>query len=176
MSYNKNLKLYVQNINKTSKKGFYHSSLQVYSNEIYEINRKITQEGIPLEKLRDQIEFLKKKYSVFKNKEKSNAYLTLLNLTDTITYKTDANTYEKLSDQLNKDLLIATNDLNNKIQQLADCLKNNTNRRWFNIPELYLVKNISINKEYLIYIREFGMPQNGIFIESLLDFIRITLM
>ena len=48
MSYNKNLKLYVQNINKTSKKGYYHSSLQVYSNEIYEINRKITQDGIPL--------------------------------------------------------------------------------------------------------------------------------
>ena len=59
MSYNKNLKLYVQNINKTSKKGFYQSSLQLYSNEIYEINRKITQDGIPLENLKDQIEFLK---------------------------------------------------------------------------------------------------------------------
>jgi hypothetical protein len=117
MSYNKNIKLYVQNINKTSKKEYYHSSLQVYSNEIYEINRKITQDGIPLENLINQIEFLKKKYSVFKNKEKSNAYLTLLNLTDTITYKSDANTYENMSDQLNKDLVIATNDLNNKTHQ-----------------------------------------------------------
>jgi len=162
-------------MNKTSKKGYYHSSLQVYSNEIYEINRKITQDGIPLENLINQIEFLKKKYSVFKNKEKSNAYLTLLNLTDTITYKSDANTYQNLSDQLNQDLAIVTNNLNNKTQQLNECLQN-TGRKWFKIPDVYLLKNVTINKEYLIYIKEYGLPQDGIFIESILDFIRMTLM
>ena len=176
MSYNKNLKLYVQNINKTSKKGYYHSSLQVYSNEIYEINRKITQDGIPLENLIEQIEFLKRKYSVFKNKEKSNTYLTLLNLTDTITYKSDATTYENMTIQLNNNLLIVTNNLNNKTQQLEECLQNNTGRKWFKIPDVYFLKNVTINKEYLIYIKEYGMPQDGIFIESILDFIRMTLI
>ena len=176
MSYNKNLKLYVQNTNKSSKKGFYHQSLQVYSNELYEINRKITQDGIPLENLIEQIEFLKKKYSVFKNKEKSNTYLTLLNLTDTITYKSDAITYETLANQLNEDLIIANNNLNDKIEQLQNCLKNSGNNRIFKIPDMYLVKNININKEYLIYIKEYGIPQDGIFIESVLEFIRITQM
>jgi len=175
MSYNKNLKLYVQNINKTSKKGFYQSSLQLYSNEIYEINRKITQDGIPLENLKDQIEFLKRKYSVFKNKEKSNAYLSLLNLTDTIIYKSDATKYENLSNQLSQQLVIVTNDLNLKTQQLDEAIKANTGRKWFKIPDVYFLKNVTINKEYLIYIKEYGLPQDGVFIESILDFIRMTL-
>jgi len=155
---------------------FYHFSLQVYSNEIYEINKKIAQEGIPFENLINDIEFLKKKYSSFKNKEKSNTYLTLLNLNNTIAYKSDANKYEKLSNQLNKDLLVANNNLNDITQQLADCLANTNNKKLFKIPEIHLIKNLSINQEYLIYIKRYGMPTNGIFIESLLDFIRITLM
>ena len=175
MSYNKNLKLYVQNTNKSSKKGFYHQSLQVYSNEIYEIYRKINEEGIPLENLTDQIEFLKKKYNVFKNKDKSFNYLSLLNLTNTVIYKSDAITYETLANQLNEDLIIANNNLNNKTEQLQNCL-NSSNYRSFQIPEMYLVKNININQEYLIYIKEYGIPQDGIFIESLLEFIRITKM
>ena len=176
MSYNKNLKLYVQNTNKSSKKGFYHQSLQVYSNEIYEIYRKINEEGIPLENLTDQIEFLKKKYNIFKNKDKSFNYLSLLNLTNTVIYKSDAITYETLANQLNEDLIIANNNLNNKTNELQNCLQNTTNFRTFKIPEMYLFKNININKEYLIYIKEYGIPQDGIFIESLLEFIRITKM
>jgi hypothetical protein len=154
---------------------FYHLSLHIYFNEIYEINKKIAQEDIPLENLIDEIEFLKKKYSIFKNKKKLNGYLTLLNLTNTITYKSDANKYENISNQLNQDLITANNNLNNKTQQLAECLANNSNKKWFTIPEIYLIKNVSINKEYLIYIKEYGMPKNGIFIESILDFIRNTL-
>jgi hypothetical protein len=176
MSYNKNIKLYVQNTNKSSKKEFYHQSLQVYSNKIYEIYRKINEEGIPLENLTDQIEFLKKKYNIFKNKDKSLNYLSLLNLTNTLIYKSDAITYETLANQLNEDLIIANINLNDKTEQLQNCLQNTTNFRTFKIPEMYLVKNININKEYLIYIKEYGIPQDGIFKESLLEFIRITQM
>ena len=170
------MKLYVQNTNKTSKKGFYHQSLQVYSNEIYEIYRKINEDGIPLENLTDQIEFLKKKYNVFKNKDKSSNYLSLLNLTNTVIYKSDAITYETLANQLNEDLIIANINLNNTKEQLQNALKNSSNYRSFQIPEMYLVKNININQEYLIYIKEYGIPQDGIFKESLLEFIRITKM
>jgi len=176
ISNNKNLNCYAQNINKTLKKEFYHSSLQVYSNEIYEINKKITEEGIPLKIWTDKINYLKKKYSVYKNKEKSNSYLTLLNLTNTITYKSNKNIYENLSNQLNEDLIIVNNNLNTKTQQLEECLGTDPNRRWFKIPDINLIKNLSIRQEYLIYIKKYGMPQNGIFIESILEFIRITLM
>ena len=59
MSYNKNLKLYVQNINKSSRKEYYHTSSQVYLNEIYEINRKIISGEAPIENMINQLEYLK---------------------------------------------------------------------------------------------------------------------
>ena len=170
---NKNLKFYVQNANKTSKKEFYHSSLQVYSNEIYEINNKIIQGNVPLENLINEIEFLKKKYNVYKNKEKSNVYLTLLNLTNTIRHKSDANRYQIISNDLSRNLVIVNNNLNEKIQELEACINNpnNTNSITFKLPEVKLVKNIYINKKYMIYIMEYGVPEDGIFLESLLEII-----
>jgi hypothetical protein len=174
LNNNKNLKFYVQNANKTCKKEFYHSSLQVYSNEIYEINNKIIQGNVPLENLINEIEFLKKKYNVYKNKEKSNVYLTLLNLTNTIRHKSDANRYQIISNDLSRNLVIVNNNLNEKIQELEDCLNNpnyNTNLKSFKLPEVKLVKNIYINKKYTIYIMEYGVPEDGIFLESLLEII-----
>ena len=50
-----------KDINKTSKKGYYHSSSQVYSNEIYEINRKIISGEAPIENMINQLEYLKRK-------------------------------------------------------------------------------------------------------------------
>jgi len=173
MSYNKNLKFYIQNINKTSRKEYYHTSSQIYLNEIYQINKKIINEGVPLETMIDEIEYLKKKYNIFKNKDKSNAYLTLLNLINTFNYKKNAQIYEVLYNDLSGNLLIANNNLNDKIAELENCLTNcTTNRILFAIPEIGLNRNININEEYLIYIREYGMPSNGIFIESILEYIR----
>ena len=171
---NKNLKFYIQNSNKTSKKAFYNSSLQIYSNELYEINRKISQEHIPLENLLNEIEFLKKKYNVFKNKEKSNIYLTLLHLSDTILYKLEASRYQSISNDLSKNLVIANNNLNIKTKELENCLNNKFNSNSFTIPEVNLVKNVNIKQQYLTYIIKYGVPEDGIFLESLLDLIENT--
>ena len=169
MSYNKNLKLYVQNINKSSRKEYYHTSSQVYLNEIYEINRKIISGEAPIENMINQLEYLKRKYNVFKNKDKSNAYLTLSNLINTINYKNNAQIYQGLVNDLSENLLIANTNLNEKIEELANCL---SNKKSFTLPEISLNTNISINMEYIIYIREYGMPENGIFIETRLQYIR----
>jgi hypothetical protein len=182
MSYNKNLKLYIQNINKTSRKEYYHQSELVYLNEIYEINRKITQEGVPLEDMLDEIEYLKKKFNVLKNKDKSNNYLTLLNLKDTVTFKNNAITYENLYNDASSNLVIKTQQLIEKTQeleyvqsQLNECLLNGGNlRRGFKIKEVNTNVNTSIKKEYIIYIQQYGMPSDGLFIESILEFIRDT--
>jgi hypothetical protein len=170
---NKNLKFYIQNSNKTSKKGYYNSSLQIYSNELYEINRKISQENIPLENLINEIEFLKKKYNVFKNKEKSNIYLTLLHLSNTILYKLEADRYQSISNDLSKNLVIANNNLNIKTKELEYYI-NKFNSKSFTIPEVNLVKNINIKQKYLTYIIQYGVPEDGIFLESLLDLIENT--
>ncbi len=174
MSYNKNLKLYVQNINKTSRKEYYYTSAQVYLNQIYEINRKITQEGVPLEDLLDEIEYLKKKYNVFKNKDKSNAYLTLLNLSETITYKNNAQIYENLYNDASSNLITTTNELNTVKIQLEECRKNcgGTIKGGFNLKPVEIKVNTGIKPEYLIYIRDYGMPSDGIFLEAILNYIR----
>ena len=171
ISNNKNLKFYVQNANKTCKKQYYQSSIQVYSNEIYEINNKIIQGNVPLENLINEIEFLKKKYNVYKNKEKSHIYLTLLNLMNTIRHKADANRYQIISNDLSRNLVIANNNLDEKIKELEKCLNYDINRKAFRLPEVNLVKNIVINQKYIIYIREYGVPKDGIFLESILKMI-----
>jgi hypothetical protein len=176
MSYNKNVKLYVQNINKTSRKEYYYTSAQLYLNEIYDINKKISQDGVPIEDMLDEIEYLKKKYNVIKNKDKSNNYLTLLNLTNTAAYKNDAQIYEALYNDTSQNLVITQEQLRAKQLELEVCLRNCGNRRGFELPEIKMVQKVSVKMEYVIYIRDYGMPDDGVFIESILEFIRDTIL
>jgi len=173
MSKNYNLKLYVHNINKTSQKEYYYQSSQVYLKEIYNINKKITEEGVPIEELIDEIKYIKSKYNIFKNKDKSNAYLTLVNLENTATYKKDLNTYKQLYTDASNTLVETNIELTNALKELDDCKKNCNNvSNGFRIKDVALNINTAFNTEYIYYIKDYGMPFDGVFLEPILKYIR----
>jgi len=173
MSYNKNVKLYIQNINKTSRKEYYHISSDLFLKDVYDINRKLAQENVPLDDVIDQIEYLKKKYNVFTNKDKSNTYLTLLNLLNTATYKNDAITYQNLYIDASNNLVETQQLLEYTQNQLEECRKySGAGLKGFRLPPVDVKINTNIKQEYIIYIREYGFPSDGIFIEALLTYIR----
>ena len=169
----KNVLIYIQNNNKRSIKGMYHQSSDVYSDEIYNINKKITQEGVPLEDMLDEIAYIKSKYNVLKNKDKSNAYLTLLNLENTVTYKKDLNTYKQLYVDASNTSVNNNIELIQALKNLEDCKKLcNKGDVGFKIKEMSLNVNTAFNIEYIYYIKDYGMPFNGIFLEPILKYIR----
>jgi hypothetical protein len=175
MSYNKNLKLYVQNVNKTSAKEYYHQSQQLYLNEIFEINRKIVEEGVPVGDMIDEIDYILNKYKIFKNKERSNAYLTLINLKETVTYKSERDELQIIITDLSENLQTTTELLEEKTKQLEDCLAHCGGRRGFRLDPFEMTINTKIKHEYTIYIKEYGMPEDGIFLETILELIRRTM-
>ena len=169
----KNVSIYIQNKNKASNKSMYHQSSYVYSNEIYNINKKITEEGVPIEDMLDEIKYIKSKYNIFKNKDKSNAYLTLLNLENTATYKKDLNTYKQLYTDASNTLVETNIELTNALKDLEDCKKIcNGGGSGFKIKDMSINVNTAFNTEYIYYIKDYGMPFDGIFLEPILKYIR----
>lgn len=169
----KNVTIYIQNKNKGSNKSMYQQSSNVYSNEIYNINKKITEEGVPLEDMLDEIAYIKSKFNVFKNKDNSNTFLTLLNLENTVTYKKDLNTYKQLYIDASNTSVNNNIELIQALKDLEDCKKFcNKGDVGFKIKEMSLNVNTAFNIEYIYYIKDYGMPFNGIFLEPILKYIR----
>lgn len=169
----KNVTIYIQNKNKGSNKSMYHQSSDVYLKEIYNINKKITEEGVPIEDMLDEIKYIKSKYNIFKNKDKSNAYLTLLNLENTVTYKKDLNTYKQLYIDASNTSVNNNIELIQALKDLEDCKKFcNNGGAGFKIKDMSINVNTAFNTEYIYYIKDYGMPFDGIFLEPILKYIR----
>lgn len=173
MSYNKNLKLYVQNKNTTGKMSIYQQSAEIYQEEIDTINKKIFN-GISVEKMLDEINYIIRKMSIFKTKIKPNTLSTLQNLKNTLTYKKELAEVKILYSDTNNELNQTNKDLENTLKKLADCrrLCNGSKKSGFKIKDILLNINTTFKKEYMIYIRDYGIPLDGIFLEPVLKYIR----
>jgi len=174
MGYNKNLKLYVQNKNTTGKMSLYQQSAEIYQEEIDVINTKIFN-GISVEKMLDEINYIIRKMSIFKTKIKPTTLSTLQNLKNTLTYKKELATVKVLYSDTSTALIQVNTDLENALKNLAECkrLCNSTSKKTgFKIKDILLNINTSFKKEYMIYIRDYGMPLDGIFLEPVLKYIR----
>lgn len=203
MSYNKNLKLYIQNSNKTSSQEFYHRSTDLYSNEIDKINKKISR-GVPIKNIINEIKYIIRKFTVLKTVAKSNTVSkaivnsntlskdivnlnivskamvisntlsSLENLENVLTYKTELETVKILFTDSNNTLTEINQNLEITLKNLADCkrLCNNNQKSGFKINDVSLNVNTIFKKEYIIYIKDYGVPLNGIFLEPILKYIR----
>ena len=174
MSYNKNLKLYVQNKNTTGKMSLYQQSAEIYQEEIDAINKKIFN-GIPVEKMLNEINYIIRKTSIFKTKIKSTTLSTLQNLKNTLTYKKELAEVKVLYSDTSTELNQINNDLENTLKKIADCKRlcnSSSKKAGFKIKDILLNNNTTFKKEYMIYIRDYGVPLDGIFLEPVLKYIR----
>lgn len=172
MSYNKNLKLYVQNSNKSGKTEMYHQVAQLYQEEINNINKKISN-GIPLERALNEIKSLMHKFSIYKTIVKPNTLLGLQQLKNNITYKKELENVKLLYTNTSNTLIQIKQDLEYALINLADYKKSYNNKKsGFKINDVSLNINTELKKEYIIYIRDYGVPLNGIFLEPILKYIK----
>jgi hypothetical protein len=153
---NKNIIFYPNNKNKSSKVSCYYSSYSVYTKEINEINTNFINGADPL-KLIETIDKLLSKMNLLKNKENYYNYLPLKNL-----FLLIDNNYKK--EKLAK---LVNNKINEKISL-------DENKILFT-NDIVLSTNININKDYIKYILEYGLPEHGLFLPSKLYLIKKVL-
>jgi len=156
----------------------YRRSSFLFINERYNINKKIIQNGVPLENMLDEIKYIAHKFDIFKTKIKSNAFYELEYLQDTLTYKNELQSVQLLytdisntSVQFKQELDTALKDLE-YYKNVYDNQYGSSSRSGFQIKDMSLNINTSLKKEYIIYIKNYGIPSDGIFLESILNYIK----
>jgi DNA repair exonuclease SbcCD ATPase subunit len=153
----------------------YTRSPFIFANEVRKINNRISQEE-PLENMLDEINYITRKYDIFKTKIKSSTFTALQNLKDTVSYKKELNSIQSSYTDTSNTLIQSKKDLETALKDLEDCEKlcNNNGgvRSGFKIKDVTLVVDTTFKKEYLIYIRDYGIPTDGIFLESILEYIK----
>lgn len=150
---NKNVIFYPNNKYKSHKVQCYYSAYNIYTKEINEINLQFI-EGSDNNKLIQSIDVLLKKMNLFKDKENYNNYLPLKNLFLFI----DSSYKKKKLNKINKVL-----ENKNIIEEQLLVDRENT---FFITNNITINTDIKINKEFIDYIKEYGLPENGIFLPS----------
>jgi hypothetical protein len=153
---NKNITFYPNNKNKSSKVSCYYSSYNIYTKEFNEINNNFINGTDPI-KLIESTDALLSKMNLLKDKEHYHNYLPLKNF-----FLVIDNNYKKT--KLAKSANIKINE---KI--LLD-----ENKILFT-NDIVLSTNININKDYIKYILEYGLPEHGLFLPSKLYLIKKVL-
>lgn len=77
MSFNKNVKLYRQNLNKSSNKEFYYTAINVYVEEAYQLSKDLLSGKGNMEDIRSKAQFLLDRLNVFSFPDKYNVYYLL---------------------------------------------------------------------------------------------------
>ena len=153
----------------------YARSPYIFANELRKINNKISQDE-PLENMVDEINYITRKFDIFKTKIKPRTFTALQNLKDTVSYKNELKSIQSSYTDTSNTLIQSKKDLETALKDLEDCEKlcNNNGgvRSGFKIKDVTLVVNTTFKKEYLIYIRDYGIPTDGIFLESILKYIK----
>lgn len=153
----------------------YARSPYIFANELRKINNKISQDE-PLENMIDEINYITRKFDIFKTKIKPRTFTALQNLKDTVSYKNELKSIQSSYTDTSNTLIQSKKDLKTALKDLEDCEKlcNNNGgvRSGFKIKDVTLVVNTTFKKEYLIYIRDYGIPTDGIFLESILKYIK----
>lgn len=153
----------------------YARSPYIFANELRKINNKISQDE-PLENMIDEINYITRKFDIFKTKIKPRTFTALQNLKDTVSYKNELKSIQSSYTDTSNTLIQSKKDLETALKDLEDCEKlcNNNGgvRSGFKIKDVTLVVNTTFKKEYLIYIRDYGIPTDGIFLESILKYIK----
>jgi hypothetical protein len=153
----------------------YNRSSFLFINEINNINKKITQDGIPLENMLDEIKYVSSKFDIFKTKVKSPPLILLQNLEKTVAYKNELNIIESLYTDTSNTFIQSKQELDKAIKDLEECKRlcnNSYGSSGFQIKDMSLNINTTFKKEYIIYIRDYGIPSDGIFLESILKYIK----
>ena len=152
----------------------YRRSSFLFINEINTINIKIAQ-GVPLENMLDEINYITSKFNIFKTKVKSNSLTTLQNLKDTVTYKNELTEIQSVNIDTSNTIIQYKQELETALKDLEECTRlcnNGGISSGFQIKDVSLDVNTTFKKEYLIYIKDYGIPSDGIFIESILKYIK----
>jgi hypothetical protein len=153
---NKNIIFYPTNKNKSSKVSCYYSSYNIYTKEINEINNNFINGTDPI-KLIETTDALLSKMNLLKDKENYYNYLPLKNF-----FLVIDNNYKKV--KLNK---LVNNKINEKFSL-------DENKILFS-NDIVLTTNINIKKDYIKYILEYGLPEQGLFLPSKLYLIKKVL-
>ena len=146
-STNKNVTFYPHNKNKNSKKQAYYSTNNLYIKEINEINKKLIKGEDNLE-LINKIACLLKKMKIFKGSNNFNTFLPLKNLLFCVD---------------NNHLLNQSEIMDNFIVQEEEV---ENNMEVFITKKINVESNVKINQDYINYIKEYGLPDKGIFLPS----------
>lgn len=152
---NKNAVFYPHNKNKSNKKQFYYSTKNIYIKEINEINNKFIQ-GADNTKLMKSIDNLLNRMNLMKDFQNYNTYLPLKNLLIYID-----NDFTKSKE---KEIL--------EIKDKVDIITVSDNKEVFITDKINIESNIKLNPDYIKYIKEYGLPENGIFLPSKLYLIK----
>lgn len=161
---NKYIKNYYTNtttMGKNANKPYYASSSNIYLDEIYKINKDINDGIVPINQILENINILINKYKLIFNYANDNSYLILLNLLKII--------------QENVQII----NLNNEIAQLMEQIEilENTehictcSRSGFTFDPIDTNINTTIKLDYTYYIKTCGIPNDGIYLQNILDII-----
>jgi len=152
---NKNAVFYPHNKNKSNKKQFYYSTKNIYIKEITKINKKFIQ-GADNSKLMKSIDNLLNRMNLLKDFQNYNTYLPLKNL---LIYIDNDFTRSKEREIL-------------EIKDTVDIIPDSDNKEVFITDKINIESNIKLNQDYIKYIKEYGLPENGIFLPSKLYLIK----
>ena len=153
---NKNPVFYPQNKNKSNKKQFYYSTKNIYIKEITEINKKFIQ-GVDNIILMKSIDNLLNKMNLMKDFQNYKTYLPLKNLLIYI----DNNFTRCKEEEI----------LEIKEKEVESIIVSD-NKEVFITNKINIESNLKLNQDYIKYIKEYGLPENGIFLPSKLYLIK----